>query len=314
MGVAGNVWFAVFLLRRLLAIVVLAWVVTLAAFGLFQVGVESPAATTQINAQLGAGQPAPVQYLHYLLRLLHGNFGQSLTVGLPVSHVLWQALPPTLSLIIGGMVLWLVAGTLIGIASAQQHGSPADKNITAAALTATVLPTFLTALLLLALYGRISRSGNLWIQPGYVPFTRNPGQWLGRMILPWIATAATQVGATARLTRAAVLDVLREDYIQTAHAKGLPDEQVLWRHVLRPSITPVLTSISTGFGILLGSAAIVDQVFALGGIGQQLLGSVRNGDLMLIMGTTLVTVILISLVNLITDIAQAIIDPRVRLN
>lgn len=109
-----DVRLATFLLRRLLAIVALAWVVMLAAFGLFRVGVESPAATAQIDTQLGAGEPAPVQYLHYLLRLLHGNFGQSLTVGLPVSRVLWRALPPTLSLIIGAMVLWLAAGTLIG--------------------------------------------------------------------------------------------------------------------------------------------------------------------------------------------------------
>lgn len=295
-------------------IVVLAWVTTLAAFGLFRAGVESPAATAQINVQLGAGEPALVQYLHYLLRLFHGNFGQSLTVGLPVSRVLWQALPPTLSLLIGGMVLWLVAGTWIGVLAALRHGSQTDKNITAGALIVTVLPTFLTALLLLALFGYMSRSGNLWIQPGYVPFTQSPGQWLGRMILPWIAIAATQVGVTARLTRAAVLDVLGEDYIQTAHAKGLPDERVIWLHVLRPSITPVLTSISTGFGILLGSAAIVDQVFALGGIGQQLLASVKSGDVMLVMGTTLITVILIALVNLITDIVQAVIDPRVRIS
>lgn len=306
--------FAFFLLRRLLAIVVLAWVVTLAAFGLFRVGVESPAATAQIDAQLGAGEPVPLQYLHYLLRLLHGNFGQSLTVGLPVSHVLWRALPPTLSLIIGGMVLWLAGGMLIGVLAALRHGSLTDKSVTAGSLIAPALPTFLTALLLLAFYSYTSKSGNLWIQPGYVPFTSSPPQWLGRMILPWIAIAATQVGVTARLTRAAVLDVLGEDYIQTAHAKGLPEERVIWLHVLRPSITPVLTSVSTGFGILLGSAAIVDQVFALGGIGQQLLASVKSGDLMLIMGTTVIAVILISLVNLITDIVQAMIDPRVRIS
>jgi peptide/nickel transport system permease protein len=306
--------FAFFLIRRLLAIAVLAWVATLGAFGLFRVGVESPAATAQINAQLGAGEPAPVQYLHYLVRLLHGNFGQSLTVGLPVSRVLWRSLPPTLSLVIGGMVLWLAAGTAIGVVGALQRGSLTDKSVTAGALVALVLPTFLTAVLLLDLFSYTSRSGNLWIQPGYVPFTQSPGQWLGRMILPWVAIAATQAGATARLTRSAVLDVLDEDYVQAAHAKGLSEERILWLHILRPSLTPVLTSISTGFGILLGSAAIVDQIFALGGIGQQLLSGVRNGDLMLIMGTSLITVILVSLVNLITDIGQALIDPRVRIS
>ncbi len=301
-------------MKRLLAIVALAWLVTLGAFALFQIGVESPATTAQISAQLGANDPAAVQYLHYLLRLLHGNFGQSLTVGLPVSHVLWQALPPTLSLIIGGMVLWLVTGTLAGIISALRRGSMTDKGVIAAALAASVLPTFLTALLLLDLFGYISRSGNVWIQPGYVPFTQSPGQWLGRMILPWIAIVATQAGASARLTRAAMLDVLGEDYILTARAKGLTSTRVVWRHVLRPAMTPVIMNIGTGFGILLGSAAIVDQIFALGGIGQVLLSSVKDGDLMLIMGAVLLTVIAISLVNLLVDIGQALIDPRVRVS
>jgi len=304
--------FALFLLRRLLAIAVLGCAATVAAFGLFRVGVESPATTAQINAQLGAGEPAPMQYLHYLLRLLRGDLGQTLTIGESVDKLLLQALPPTLSLIIGGMVLWLVTGTLAGTISALRPGSLTDKSVTAAAVTALVVPTFLTALLLLQLFSYISRSGNLWLQPGYVPLTQSPGQWLGRMILPWIAIAATQVGATARLTRSAVLDVLGEDYIRTARAKGLASRRVFWHHVLRPAIAPVIASISTGFGILLGSAAIVDQVFALGGIGQALLTAVKAGDLMVIMGATLITVILISLVNLLTDICQAMLDPRVR--
>jgi peptide/nickel transport system permease protein len=306
--------FALFLLRRLLAIVVLGWLVTLAAFGLFRVGVESPATTAQINAQLGAGEPAPVQYARYLARLLHGNLGQTLTVGVSVDSLLSRALPPTLSLITGGMVLWLVTGSLAGTISALRPGSLTDKWVTAAALAALVLPTFLTALLLLQVFSNISRSGNVWLQPGYVPLTQSPGQWLGRMILPWIAIAATQVGATARLTRSAVLDVLGEDYIRTAHAKGLPGNRIFWHHVLRPAIPTVMASISTGFGILLGSAAIVDQVFALGGIGQALLTAVKAGDLMIIMGTALTTVILISLVNLLTDICQAMLDPRVHIS
>jgi peptide/nickel transport system permease protein len=144
--------------------------------------------------------------------LLHGNFGESLTVGLPVSTVLWRALPPTLSLMIGGMVLWLVTGVLAGTVSALRTGSWADRMVTGAVLAAAVVPTFLLALLLLILSTSLARSGNLWMQPGYVPLTSSPGQWLGRMILPWIAVAATQAGVTARLTRTAVLDVLGEDY------------------------------------------------------------------------------------------------------
>jgi peptide/nickel transport system permease protein len=305
--------FVLFLFRRLLGIAVLVWAVTLAAFGLFRVGVPSPATTAQINAQLGQGESASWQYFHYLLRLLHGNLGESLTVGLSVNTLLWRALPPTLSLMIGGMVLWLATGILVGTVGALRPGSWADRIVTGAALSALIIPTFLLAVLLLALSTYLARSGHLWMQPGYVPFTQSPGQWLGRMILPWIAVAATQAAVTAKLFRTAILDVLGEDYIRTARAKGLAGRHIFWRHVLRPAIIPVVTSVGAGFAVLLGSAAIVDQVFALGGIGQQLLTAVKAGDLMVIMGAVLVTVILISLVNLIADICQATLDPRVHL-
>jgi peptide/nickel transport system permease protein len=303
---------ALFLIRRLVAIVVLALAVTAAAFTLFRVAGLRPATVAQINGQLGTGEPAAVQYLHYLQKLLHGDLGQTLVIGLPVDTALRQALPATLSLIIGGMVVWLIAGILIGTISALQPGSAVDKTVTIAALTALVLPTFVTALFLLFVFSYLAKYHYFWLQPGYVPFTRSPGQWLGRMILPWIAVAATQVGATARVTRASVLDVLGEDYIRAAHARGLGSRRVLWLHVLRPASSPVLATLSIGFSMLLGSAAIVDYVFALGGIGQELLTAVGEGDIMLVLGTTIITVILISLVSLIIDICQALLDPRIQ--
>jgi peptide/nickel transport system permease protein len=304
--------FALFLIRRLVAIVVLALAVTAAAFTLFRVAGLRPATVAQINGQLGPGEPAAVQYLHYVQNLLHGDLGQTMVIGLPVDTALRQALPATLSLIIGGMVVWLIAGILIGTISALHPGSAVDRTVTIAALTALVLPTFLTALFLLWVFSYLARYHYFWLQPGYVPITRSPGQWLGRMILPWIAVAATQVGATARVTRASVLDVLGEDYIRSAHARGLASRRVLWLHVLRPGISPVLATLSIGFSTLLGSAAIVDYVFALGGIGQELLTAVGEGDMMLVLGTTIITVILISLVNLSIDICQALLDPRIQ--
>ena len=302
-----------FLGRRLLAIIVLAWGVTLAAFALFRIGLKSPAMSAQINAQLGAGRPAVVQYLHYLDRLLHGNLGQTLAVGVSVDNLLRASLPPTLSLIIGGLVLWLLLGTLIGMVSALRPGSWTDKGVTMAALTGLVLPAFLSALLLLEFSSAIDSTPNAWLQPGYVSLAHSPADWLGRMILPWIAIAATQVGVTARLARASMLDVLGEDYIQLARAQGLATRRIFWHHLLRPAITPVISNITVGFGMLLGSAAIVDQVFALGGIGQALLVAVKSGDLMVIMGAALLTFILISLVSLVVDLGQALLDPRVHI-
>jgi peptide/nickel transport system permease protein len=304
--------FARFLLRRLLGIVVLVWVTTLAAFVLLRVGVPSQGMDVQITQQLGAGQSATWQYVHYLQRLLHGNLGQSLTEGVPVDSILRNALPPTLSLMVGGTVLWLTAGFLAGTVSALRPGSWTDRIATTGVLTGLSVPTFLLALLLLALSSRLAEAGNLWVQPGYVAISQSPGQWLGRMILPWIAVAAGQAGLTARLVRTGILEVLGEDYVRTARAKGLARRRVFWVHVLRAAVLPVVTSISIGFGAILGAAAIVDQVFALGGLGQAFLVAAKTGDLMVIMGATIAVVILVAVVNLITDVCYALLNPQVR--
>lgn len=300
------------LLRRLLGIVLIVWVVTLVSFVLYRTGVADASATTnaQISAQLGPGEPATWQYAHYLLRLLHGDLGQSISVGLPVDTVLSRALPPTLSLMIGAMILWLAAGFLIGTLSALRPRSWADKIVNSAAMGGLIVPTFLLALLLLGVSTSLAVSGNLWMQPGYVPFTQSPGQWLGRMILPWIAVAATQTAVTAKLTRTTVLEVLGEDYIRTARAMGVAERNIIWRHVLRPVSLPLIASAGAGFGVLLGYAAVVDWVFALGGVGQALLTAVKQGDAMVVMGVVLITAILISIVNLIADICVAALNPQ----
>jgi peptide/nickel transport system permease protein len=188
-------------------------------------------------------------------------------------------------------------GVWAGTASALRPGSLTDRVVTGAVLAAVTAPTFLLGVLLLDLFVHLSGHGITWFQPGYVPITHSPVQWLGRMILPWIAVAATQVGTTARLTRASVLEVMGEDYIRAERAKGLTAERLFWVHVLRPSILPVVASVGAGFGVLLGAAAIIDQVFALGGFGQVLLVAVSGGDLMIVMGVVLLTVILISVVH-----------------
>src|ERR1700684_1909807 len=165
---------AVFLGRRLLGIAALVWVTTLVAFGLFRLGVPSQLADGQINAQLGQGEPASWQYAPYLLRLLHGNFGGSITVGLPVDTVLSRALPPTPSLMIGGILLWLIIGITAGLISALRAGSWVDKLLTGATLTTTIVPTFVVALLLLALFSWTARSGILWVGAGLVPLAPEP--------------------------------------------------------------------------------------------------------------------------------------------
>jgi peptide/nickel transport system permease protein len=212
------------------------------------------------------------------------------------------------------VLVWVTTLVAFGLFRLGVPSQLADGQIDAQpTLTSTIIPTFVVALLLLALFSWTARSGILWLEPGYVPLTRNPGTWFGRMILPWIAIAATQVGVTARLTRDAVLGVLSEDYVRTAYAKGLPRRRVLWFHVLRPTLVSVLPSIGIGLGTLLGATAIVDQAFALDGVGQALLSAVKYDDVMTIMGAALITVIIISLVNLVVDVSQAALDPRIHL-
>jgi peptide/nickel transport system permease protein len=301
-----------FLLRRLLGIAILAWATTAATFALLRVGMPNPGIDAAISQQLGPGQPAVWQYFHYLLHLLHGNLGQSLAQPVAVNTILGQAIPPTLSLMAGGMVLWLTAGVLAGGVSALRPGSWTDRIVTAGVLAALSIPSFLLALLLLAVFAHLAQAGNLWLQPGYVGISQSPGQWLGRMILPWIAIAAGQAGVTARLARAGILDVLGEDYIRTARAKGLAARRILWFHALRAAVLPVVSSIGVGFGAILGAAAVIDEVFALGGIGQAFLVATKTGDLLVITATVLATVILVALVNLIADVCYALLNPRVR--
>jgi peptide/nickel transport system permease protein len=302
-----------FLIRRLLGIAVLAWATTAAAFALLRVGIPNPGVDAAISRQLGPGQPAIWQYFHYLLHLLHGNLGQSLAQPVSVHTILGQAIPPTLSLLAGGMVLWLTAGVLAGAVSALRPGSWTDRIVTAGVLAALSIPSFMLALLLLAVFAHLAQAGNLWLQPGYVGISQSPGQWLGRMILPWIAIAAGQAGVTARLARAGILEVLGEDYIRTARAKGLPARRILWLHALRAAVLPVVSSVGVGFGAILGGAAVIDQVFALGGIGQAFLVATKTGDLLVVTATVLATVILVAMVNLIADVCFALLDPRVRI-
>jgi peptide/nickel transport system permease protein len=306
---------ALFVVRRLLGIAVLAWVASAVTFGLLRVGIPNPGIDAAVSQQLGPGQSAVVQYAHYVEHLLHGNLGQSLTAPVSVDTILRQAIPPTLSLLLGGMVLWLAAGIATGAVSALRPGSWTDRIATVGVLTAVSAPSFMIALLLLALFGRLAQHGGyLWLQPGYVGLTSSPGQWLGRMILPWIAVAAGQVGVTARLTRTGILEILGEDYIRTARAKGLTGRRILWLHVLRAALLPVVSSIGIGFGMILGSAAVIDKVFALGGLGQGFLTATTSGDLLVVIGVTLATVVLVALVNLIADVGYALLSPRVRIS
>lgn len=314
-----------FLLRRILAGIFVLWAVTLGTFLLFFVIPADPAKTiagkagtasmvANIRHRLGLDQPIQVQYWHYLDNLVHGNLGTSFFTGISVNHTLAADFPATLSLIVGGVVLWLAAGLTVGIVSAIRPRSVFDRVSTAGVLAAYSMPAFVIGLgLLFFLYALPARANIHIFQPNYVPFTQSPVQWLQRMVLPWITLAALTAASYTRLTRGSLLDTLGEDYIRTARAKGLPERRVILRHGLRAALTPVVSQLGVDVGTLIGNTIVTETVFGIPGIGQEIDKAVIKGDVPIVLGIVLLTAAAVVVANLLVDIGYSILDPRVRL-
>ncbi len=314
-----------FLTRRVIFGVVVLWLVTLGTFLLFFVIPNNPAAVlagkagtpqrvAQIKARLGLDQPVIVQYWHYMDRLLHGDLGTSFFTGDSVNSTIKADLPPTMSLILGGAVLWLIAGIGVGVLSATRARSLLDRAATLFVLIGISMPTFVVGLLLLfVVYFQLAKHGITNFAPIYVPITENPAQWFEHMILPWITLATVQAATYSRLTRGSLLDTLSNDYIRTARAKGLRERRVIYRHGLRAALTPVVTQLGVDIGTLIGGAVVTESVFDLGGVGQALLRAFQFGDVYVILGVVIVTAAAVVAANLVVDVAYSFLDPRVRL-
>jgi peptide/nickel transport system permease protein len=315
-----------FIVRRLLAGIVVLWVVSLAAFLLFFARpantvarqLAGRAATAQIlaevNKQLGLNQPILVQYWHFLVRVLHGNLGYSFYNGESVNTILMQDLPRTASVVIGGVVLWLIVGLGVGILSATRARSLFDRVATVGVLAGLSLPTFvLGQLLLLGVFLQLNKHGFTWVQNGYEPITQSFWGWVGHMILPWITLATVQAAVYSRLTRGSLLDTLGEDYIRTARSKGLGERRVIFKHGVRAALTPVVSQLGVDVGTLLGGVVVTEQVFGIGGIGQDSVTAIVQGNLPVIIGFVLLAALFVVVANIIVDVVYAILDPRVRI-
>jgi peptide/nickel transport system permease protein len=319
------VGFTSFLARRTLLGVVVMWVVTTATFLLFFVAPKDPArliagkgATAAeiaaITRRLGLDRPLLVQYWRYLDRLLHFDLGTSYLNGASVSTILRRDLPPTLSVLTGGAVLWVIAGISAGILCATRARSLLDRISSVGVLIGLTFPTFVLGLLLLrAVYLPLNRVGFHWIQTGYEAPTQSIPGWAGHMILPWITIAALSAATYTRLIRGSLLETLSEDYIRTARAKGLSERRVLYRHAVRAALTPVISQLGLDIGALAGGAVVTEQVFGLGGIGQQFLASTQAGDTPVVLAITLIGALFVVTANLIADLFYSVLDPRVQL-
>ncbi|MFI6926255.1 ABC transporter permease [Nonomuraea spiralis] len=315
-----------FLLRRALLGLLVLWLVSLGTFFLFFVAPGDPARTLAgrqatpeqvdlIRHNLGLDRPTIVQYFDYLGRLLHGDLGQSYFSGESVGKLLAQDFPPTFSLVLGGAVLWFCLGVGAGVLSATRVRSFLDRVLTTLALAGVSMPTFVVGLLLLYFFFfQLSMAGAPILPPdSYVAFTDNPGEWARHLILPWITLAMVQAASYARLTRGSMLDVLGEDYIRTARAKGVPEGRVIYRHGLRAALTPVVTQLGVDIGTLIGGVVVTESVFGLGGVGQAVVQAFISGDLPVIMGVVILATTAVVVANLLVDIAYGLLDPRIRL-
>jgi peptide/nickel transport system permease protein len=315
-----------FLARRTAAGIVVLWAVSLGAFLLFftrpalsvarQMAGKEPTAAElqQITRQLGLNQPIVVQYWHFLVRLLHGNLGYSYANGESVNSVLAQDLPRTASVVVGGVVLWLIVGLGVGIISATRPRSLFDRVSTVGVLVGLSLPTFvLGQLLLWGVFLQLNKHGFTWIQDGYVGPTQSISGWLGHMILPWIALATVSAAVYSRLSRGSLIDALSEDYIRTARAKGLSERRVVFRHGLRSGLTPVVSQLGIDVGVLLGGVVVIESVFGIGGIGSDSVAAIDQGNLPVIIGFVLVAAVFVVVANIIVDLCYTLLDPRVRI-
>jgi peptide/nickel transport system permease protein len=318
-----------FLVRRILEGLLVMWLVTVGVFAIFYIGPgpkgvaralagksATPEVVARVSHRLLLDQPIWVQYWHFLWLLLHGNLGYSFYHNQPVNSILAAAFPITLSLVLGAAVLWVAMGVLSGVLSAVRARSVADRAFTGLALFFYSMPTFVLGLLfLLFFYYELTIHGiHAFPGSGYVPLTVSPVNWARSLILPWFTLALVSAATYTRLTRGSMLDVMGEDYIRTARAKGLSERRVIFRHSLRAALTPVVTQFGLDVGILLGGAVITEQVFALPGLGFTAVQAITQQDLPIIIGVVILAAAAVVVANIVVDAFYAVLDPRVRLH
>ena len=314
-----------YVIRRILWGILVLFLVTALTFILFRVIPTGNAAVLragrdpqpklikEIEHTLGIDKPLTTQFWDYLKNIfLHFNFGYSYYSEESVTGLIKERLPATISLTVGAAVLWMTVGLGVGIISAIKRHSIWDRVAMGGALVAVSAPAFWLGLLALLFFA--NDIGKLRILPGagsYVGLTYDPWKWFTSLIMPWMVLAATSAAIFARLMRGNLLEVMDEDYIRTARAKGLPERRVL-RQGIRSSINPVVTLLGIEIGILLGGAVLIEKVFNIPGVGLLAYNSITTADFSVIQGTVLLAAMFIVVANIVVDILYAYLDPRVR--
>ena len=307
-------------LRRLLSAIPVLFIVSLISFGLMRLIPGDPAAAIagiaatpaqieQLRRDLGLDEPVILQLLHYYQGLLQGDFGKSLLLGKGVLAATMERLPVTIGLSLYALVLTLLIGVTSGIIAALRQNTWVDQVAMMIAMLGISIPNFFLGLLMIIFFA--VQLG--WLPSGgYIPFSQDPIGWLRSTTMPAISLALLQAGLLARITRSGMLEVLRQDYVRTARAKGLPERQVILKHALANALIPIVTVIGIIISLLLSGAVVTEALFSLPGMGQLLTQAVLSRDYPMVQGGLLLVTTFLVVVNVLVDILYALIDPRVR--
>ena len=309
-----------FLTRRLLAAVPVMLVVTVFVFALLHLAPGDPAAIiagdlataddiAKIRTRLGLDQPLLVQFFTWINQLLHGDLGNSIFSAHPVSQLIGQRLEPTLALTLTTLVISVLLAVPLGIVAAARAGSAIDRGVMAFAVLGFSVPGVVVGYALIWLFA-IELD---WLPvQGYTPLAQGFRPWLANIILPSITLAMVYMALIARITRASMLETLSQDYIRTAHAKGLGAPAVLVGHALRNASVPIVTVIGIGVALLIGGVVVTESVFAIPGLGRLTVDAILRRDYPVIQGIILVFSGAYVVVNIIVDMLYTVIDPRIR--
>lgn len=309
-----------YLLKRLALIVYTMFVVSLIVFAITQVlpadaavtmlgENATPDALAAIRERMGLNDPVWLQYARWLSGALQGDFGVSLRTGLPVAPTMIEALGRSLLLAAGSILLMLLIAVPLGIVAAVRRGRGADLGVSVLSYVGVSLPEFVTATLFVLLFAD-------WLQllpaTGYVPLTENPTRALQHLALPVITVSVILVAHVSRMVRSELVDVLHTDYVRAARLKGLSKRQVLFKHALRNALLPTITIVALDVGYLLGGVIVVEEIFALPGIGRQLIVAIQSRDLPSIQAGALIMAATYSIANFLADLAYGWLDKRIQ--
>jgi peptide/nickel transport system permease protein len=304
---------ATYLLRRLALTIPIILGIVIVTFFLVQLipgdAVSAMQGQVKMSAQqmeemrraLGLNDPLHVQLGRYLASLVRGDLGRSLFGAQPVALLISANLGATVQLTLAGMLVAIVIGVPLGVFAAVKHGTAWDVAATVIAMVGVSIPAFWLGLMMIQLFA---------VTLGWLPITGDRG--LRGLIMPAVALGVAEAAIITRLTRSTLVEVLGQDYVRTARAKGLVERAVVWKHALRNALLPLLTMIGMQFGTLLGGAVIIENVFSRQGLGTLATQAVINRDFPVVQGCVMVAAILYVLVNLLVDVLYAVVDPRIR--